>query len=137
VNKVFFTLKPLLEASDRPIFPLSVDAAIFISLHFCSLFAAKIASVSSVSVTPTVHQKHAPAVPAAWRAVPEHEDGSLERNIWEITLALAVRDALRAGDLNLADSRSQVSFCLVNDEKQWANQRLDVLQLCSRAEGRG
>src|SRR5207302_4632744 len=41
-------------------------------------------------------------VTAAWRAALEREDGSLERNLWEIGLALAVRDALRAGNLHLA-----------------------------------
>ena len=66
-------------------------------------------------------------VPAAWRAALEGEDGSLERNIWEIALGLAVRDALRAGDLNLAESRRHVSFWnLVYDENQWANQRKEA-----------
>src|SRR5260370_40113356 len=36
-------------------------------------------------------------VPAAWRAALEGKDGSLERNIWEIALCLAVRDSLEAG----------------------------------------
>ncbi len=66
-------------------------------------------------------------VPAAWRAALEREDGSLERKIWEIALALAVRDALRAGDLNLAESRRHVSFWnLVYDENQWAKQRKEA-----------
>lgn len=39
----------------------------------------------------------------------------------------AVRDALRAGDLNLAESRRHVSFWnLVYDENQWANQRKEA-----------
>ncbi len=63
-------------------------------------------------------------VPAAWRAALEREDGSLERNLWEIGLALAVRDALRAGNLHLAHSRRHVSFWnLVYEESQWASQR--------------
>ena len=66
-------------------------------------------------------------VPAAWRAALEGEDGSLERSIWEIALGVAVRDALRAGDLNLAESRRHVSFWnLVYDENQWANQRKEA-----------
>jgi TnpA family transposase len=63
-------------------------------------------------------------VPAAWRAALERGDGSLERNLWEIALSLAVRDALRAGDLTLAESRRHVSFWnLVYDENQWARER--------------
>jgi TnpA family transposase len=63
-------------------------------------------------------------VPTAWRGALEREDDSLERNIWEIALGLAVRDALRAGNLHLAESRRHVSFWnLVYDENQWANER--------------
>jgi hypothetical protein len=66
-------------------------------------------------------------VPAAWRGALERENGSLERKIWEIALALAVRDALRAGDLNLAESRRHASFWnLVYDENQWAKQRKEA-----------
>jgi hypothetical protein len=49
-------------------------------------------------------------VPTAWRTALKREDGSLERKIWEIALSLAVRDALRAGNLHLAESRKHVSF---------------------------
>src|ERR1700726_3946245 len=53
--------------------------------------------------------------------------GRWNANIWEIALGLAVRDALRAGDLNLAESRRHVSFWnLVYDETQWANQRKEA-----------
>ena len=38
------------------------------------------------------------------------ENGKVDRRIWEIALALAVRDALRAGNLFLAESREP---CLV------------------------
>lgn len=58
-------------------------------------------------------------VPASWRPF-LIENGKVERHIWEIALALAVRDALRAGDLFLSRSRSHVSFWdLVHDERSW------------------
>jgi len=71
-------------------------------------------------------------VQADWRA---HliADGKLDRAIWEISLAFAVRDALRAGSLFLAQSRDHVSFWnLVYDDPRWqqtreqAYQRLDL-----------
>jgi TnpA family transposase len=60
-------------------------------------------------------------------------DGKLDRAIWEVSLAFAVRDALRAGSLFLAHSRDHVSFWnLVYDDRSWqqtreqAYQRLDL-----------
>ncbi|MBV8419935.1 MAG: Tn3 family transposase [Hyphomicrobiales bacterium] len=58
-------------------------------------------------------------VPAAWRPF-LIEDGKVERRIWDIALALAVRDALRAGNLFLSRSRNHVSFWnLIHDERSW------------------
>ena len=52
------------------------------------------------------------------------EDGKLDRHIWEISLAFAVRDALRAGGLFLAQSRDHVSFwSLVHDDRSWQASR--------------
>jgi len=48
------------------------------------------------------------------------ENGRLDRHIWEISLAIAVRDALRAGGLFLTQSRDHVSFwSLVHDDRSW------------------
>ncbi len=59
--------------------------------------------------------------------------GKLDRGIWEISLAFAARDALRAGGLFLPESRDHVSFWnLVYDDRIWrqareqAYQRLDL-----------
>lgn len=50
--------------------------------------------------------------------------GKLDRAIWEISLAFAVRDALRAGSLFLAQSRDHVSFWnLVYDDRNWQQTR--------------
>jgi TnpA family transposase len=63
-------------------------------------------------------------IPAAWRAAARREDGAPDRRLWEIALALAVRDALRSGDLYLPESRRHVSFWnLLTEERQWAEQR--------------
>jgi len=62
-------------------------------------------------------------VQADWRSYLV-SDGKLDRAIWEISLALAVRDALRAGSLFLAHSRDHVSFWnLVYDDQSWQQTR--------------
>ena len=62
-------------------------------------------------------------VPAAWRSF-LLEAGTVDRRIWEIALALAIRDALRAGNLFLARSREHVSFWnLIYDERRWQENR--------------
>ncbi|MGH7122127.1 MAG: Tn3 family transposase [Acetobacteraceae bacterium] len=62
-------------------------------------------------------------VPAAWRPF-LIENGKVERRIWEIALAFAVREALRAGNLFLTRSRSHVSFWnLIHDERSWQRHR--------------
>jgi hypothetical protein len=63
-------------------------------------------------------------VPAAWKKFLLREDGQIDRRLWEIALSLAIRDALRSGDLYLPESRRHVSFWnLVYDESQWAQAR--------------
>lgn len=62
-------------------------------------------------------------VPAAWRPFLA-EGGKVDRRIWNIALALAVREALRAGSLFLSRSRSHVSFWnLIHDERSWQQHR--------------
>ncbi len=63
-------------------------------------------------------------VPAAYRKALMGKSGRINRNIWEIGLALAVRDALRSGDLYLPESRHHVSFWnLVYNEEVWIEER--------------
>jgi len=58
-------------------------------------------------------------VPAAWRPF-LNDNGKIDRRLWEIALALAIRDALRAGTLILSESREHVSFWnLIYDDRQW------------------
>lgn len=58
-------------------------------------------------------------VPAAWRPFLV-SDGAIDRRLWEIALALAIRDALRAGTLYLSESREHVSFWnLTYDDRLW------------------
>jgi TnpA family transposase len=62
-------------------------------------------------------------VPAAWRPF-LMETGAVDRRIWEIALVLAIRDALRAGNLFLTQSREHVSFWnLMHDERSWQESR--------------
>src|SRR5579863_2422834 len=58
-------------------------------------------------------------VPAGWRPyLVEH--GKLDRRIWEVALAFATRNALRAGSLFLSESREHVSFWnLIYDSRDW------------------
>jgi TnpA family transposase len=63
-------------------------------------------------------------VPAAWRAALRNGDGAIDKRLWEISLSLAVRDALRSGDLYLPESRHHVSFSnLIYDEQRWEQDR--------------
>jgi len=62
-------------------------------------------------------------VPADWRAYLV-ENGKVDRRIWEVALALGVRDALRAGSLYLTESREHVSFWnLIYDSRNWQEHR--------------
>jgi Tn3 transposase DDE domain len=64
-------------------------------------------------------------VPAGWQKALRDDRGQLRRSLWETALAVAVRDALRAGDLYLPHSRQHAGFwSLVLNERLWA---------CSRA----
>lgn len=63
-------------------------------------------------------------VPAAWLKALRKSDGSIDRRVWEMALAVAIRDALRSGDLHLARSRKHVSFWnLVYNESKWEEQK--------------
>jgi len=66
-------------------------------------------------------------VQADWRpylVTGDKVGGKLDRAIWEISLAFAVRDALRSGSLFLAHSRDHVSFWnLVYDDRSWQQTR--------------
>ena len=62
-------------------------------------------------------------VPAAWRGSTQASH-SRRRRTWEIALALALKDALRSGDVFLPDSRRHVSFWhLCYDEPAWQQVR--------------
>jgi TnpA family transposase len=71
-------------------------------------------------------------VQAEWRShlVTDGKLGKhLDRGIWEISLAFAVRDALRAGSLFLSESRDHVSFWnLVYDDGNWQKTRDQAYQ---------
>ncbi len=52
------------------------------------------------------------------------KNGYIQRNIWELGVAIAMRDALKSGDLYIAQSKNHVSFWdLVYDLPKWSKQR--------------
>ncbi len=62
-------------------------------------------------------------VPAAWRGSMQ-TGHSRRRWTWEMALALALKDALRSGDVFLPDSRRHVSFWhLCYDDPTWQQTR--------------
>lgn len=51
-------------------------------------------------------------------------DRSIKRSIWEVGVAIAIRDALRAGDLYLPTSKRYVSFWkLIYNDGQWEKEK--------------
>ncbi len=63
-------------------------------------------------------------VPAKFRKRLHANPSGIDRRTWEIGLALALRDALRAGDIYLPESRRHVSFWeLCYDRSAWQQQR--------------
>ena len=66
-------------------------------------------------------------VPSSWRVALLDGRDRPDRRLWELALAFAVRDALRSGDLYLAESRHHVSFWnLVYATDQWTAKREDA-----------
>jgi len=54
----------------------------------------------------------------------KNKTGHADRRLWELALAVAIRDALRSGGLYLPESRHHVSFSnLIYDERRWAEDR--------------
>lgn len=54
----------------------------------------------------------------------KNTDNDIHRPLWEISLAMAMREALRAGDLYLAESKQHISFWkLIYPEENWHKAR--------------
>ena len=63
-------------------------------------------------------------VPRELRRALKNDNGKLNRNAWEMGLALAIKDAFRSGDLYLPQSKHYVSFWdLMMNESQWKERR--------------
>ena len=55
--------------------------------------------------------------------------GKVQRSTWELSLALAIRDALRSGDLYLPKSKQHVSFWdLILDDHRWKEAKSNSYQ---------
>lgn len=63
-------------------------------------------------------------IPKELRRALRDKTGNINRNAWELGLALAIKDALRSGDLYLPKSKQHVSFWdLMLNESHWENIR--------------
>lgn len=52
------------------------------------------------------------------------EDGSIRRSVWEIGLAIAIKDKFRSGDIYLPQSKRHTSFWnLIYSEKKWEEEK--------------
>lgn len=66
-------------------------------------------------------------IPRELRRSLKDQGGSINRNAWEMGLALAMKDALRSGDLYLPQSKQHVSFWdLTLNEPNWDETRQTV-----------
>ena len=55
------------------------------------------------------------------------EDGSIRRSVWEIGLAIAIKDKFRSGDIYLPQSKRHTSFWnLIYSEKKWEEEKLNA-----------
>ena len=63
-------------------------------------------------------------VPSKFQAALHQGDGTIDRRTWELGLAVAVRDGLRAGDVFLPASRRHTSFAhLIYAPSRWTQER--------------
>ncbi len=63
-------------------------------------------------------------IPKELRRVLKDKTGNINRNAWELGIALAIKDALRSGDLYLPKSKQHVSFWdLMLNESRWQETR--------------
>jgi TnpA family transposase len=66
-------------------------------------------------------------LPAAFRRQLIDADGNIVPEVWELGLAVAVRDAVRARELYLSGSRRYVSFWkMVYSDEQWKQERAEI-----------
>jgi len=67
--------------------------------------------------------------PLAWSKGIQSGERGIDRRMWELALAFEVRDALRSGELYLAQSRQHISFWnLVYNESRWEEEREQAYQ---------
>ena len=66
-------------------------------------------------------------IPKRWKKMLHTQDGRINPRTWELALALAMREALKSGDLFLPAGRHYVSFWnLVYDDQKWAAEKTKV-----------
>lgn len=66
-------------------------------------------------------------VPQNWKAVLINSKGQINPRTWEISLAFAIKDALKSGDLFIPESQHYISFWnMVYSEKKWIADRARI-----------
>ncbi|MFN8787821.1 MAG: DUF4158 domain-containing protein, partial [Neisseriaceae bacterium] len=74
-------------------------------------------------------------VPADLANSLKDESGKIQRNAWELGLSIAMKDALRSGDLYLSQSKHYVSFwSLVMNDTTWTNVKDTAFQELSKPQ---
>jgi len=80
-------------------------------------------------------------VPKELRRALRDDAGKINRNAWEMGLALAIKDALRSGDLYLPQSKQHVSFWdLMLSDSRWQELKEDAfseLMIPEKQEAKG
>ena len=84
----------------------------------------------TISISSPTHLKRLPPaapiqfVPKELRRALKDQDGKVNRNAWEMGLALAIKDVLRSGDLYLTQSKQYLSFWdLTMSESHWQEEQ--------------
>ena len=68
-------------------------------------------------------------IPKELRRVLKNKNGQLNRNAWEMGLAIAIKENMRSGNLYLPQSKEYISFWkMLLDDRQWEKQQLTIYE---------
>ena len=68
-------------------------------------------------------------VPKELRRILKKGNGKINRNVWEMGLALAIKENMRSGNLYIAKSKKYISFWkMILDNRKWKESREEIYQ---------
>jgi hypothetical protein len=68
-------------------------------------------------------------VPKELRRILKKGNGKINRNVWEMGLALAIKENMRSGNLYIAKSKQYISFWkMILDNRKWKESREEIYQ---------